>query len=287
MNSLVFTFTFCCITLVSNAQLDPAPVSFWNHYDQFNPAMSALEYKQHAAITYRNQSPALVYNAHNLQANYSTKIASRHGIGINSRIENNYFYTNFRVAANYNYKIILKDKHRFSFGAAVGVDDHSLKSKFQDEYPQFVTDKTSLDFSTGIAYTNNKLLLGFGVTRIGTTALRTKGTSESINPFQSAEQFYVNAAYAITLSQHLELKPQVLFQTSSNLSNINLNLLLTLKKKYWIAGTYYGRSSFAGMIGWDIKEKYRIGYTYQQYTSKLINGSHYGSHEFTLGFLLR
>lgn len=286
MKSHLFTVCFCLIAVSCFAQTDSHPSSFWNHYDQFNPAMTGLQYRHHGAMTYRNQNPSLSVRSQTLNANYGTKMGLHHGLGINSRVQSDYFSNNLRVALNYNYQLLLKENHIVSLGAGIGIDDHAIRPVFYGENPSFFTARTDLDFTTGVAYSNKKLLLGVGITRIGDIQLRVKGQEESYNPFIQREQLYLTAAYSIQLSQNLELKPQTLIQTDFDFTSIDFNLLLTLKKKYWLGASFNGNRIFSGTIGYDIKEKYRIGYAYQHYFSQL-NGFDRGKHEFTLGFLLR
>lgn len=285
MKSLSICFFFSLIVRSSLAQLDIQNVSFWNHYGFINPSMSALEYKQRAAISYEHRYFTPNYSISSVFANYDTKIGKQSGIGICYRFLNDFFFYDSRAILNYNYQIELKEDHTLSLGAGIGLENQVLHKDIYDETFTNVTARTDLDFTAGITYTNQKLLLGSGVTRIASTSLHVKSKKEPNYFYLWREQFYLHGAYPIAIANNVELKPQFLIQTNFDFTSINVNLMLTMKKKLWLGGSYHGNRTFSGTLGYDFKEKYRIGYTYQQYISS-INGYKNRSHEFTLGLLL-
>ena len=98
----------------------------------------------------------------------------------------------------------------------------------------------------------------------------------------------MNGHYKINLGKkkNLEIRPQFIYRTDFSFSSFDLNLLATYKDKYWAGFTYRNRDSFAFMMGWDIKKKFRVGYSVDIFPASLTNGS-IRSHEFNLGFFLK
>lgn len=287
MKAIILITSLACSTL-SLAQQDPLTTLFWQNLAHFNPAISGLENTHFGAVTYRNQWDGVNGAPVHVFANYGTRLWENHGIGVVYAHDRIGYTASNSALINYNYQIKLKENHRISLGAAAGI--YRLKSNptwvppssFPDNSLPTGFSSSKFDANAGIAYTNNKLLVGLGVTHL--TAPSLKSNTSTIS-FDVARHYYLNGAYKFTLGEHLSIKPQLLVRTDLIKMSGDFNVLATLKDNYWL-GISYRQYAIAGMIGWDIKGKYRIGYAYD-YPINTISNINRGSHEATLAFLLK
>ena len=271
----------------SLAQQDPITTQFWNHYTHSNPAMSGLLYKHSASATYRNQWVNVDGAPVTFFGNYDTRLGEHHGLGINYRYDHIGFIKEHMAHLNYNYQIHLDntDKNILSFGVGVGIQqlsyDYSktiFPTNLTYEIDPNANDKSpASNFNVGVAYTNRKLTLGFGITKLFQQRLS--------NGFHNARHYRLITEYDFRITRKLTLKPMLNIQTEGSFISANLTLLASLKDQYWIGIGYRTNEAVNFMIGLDIRKKFRIGYSYDYSMHKLSSISK-GSHEIVFGIYL-
>jgi type IX secretion system PorP/SprF family membrane protein len=84
----------------------------------------------------------------------------------------------------------------------------------------------------------------------------------------------------------LELIPSVFVQSDTRVTKIDLNTVFMYNKKLWAGVTYRVGSALVGMVGVNILNGIKIGYSYDFDTSALSNYSK-GSHEVMIGYDFR
>jgi len=256
---------------------------FWNTYSNFNPAMSGLKYQQHGAISYQTIAPSLSGSHQELQANYNMRLSGKHGVGINYSGDYNAF-TNNKIALNYNYQFDLKKAGKLSTGVATGVGRSEVREEYFDSFgaPYGSDPYNYFHLSLGTAYTWKNLILG-----ISTSNLFPQ--EDPAFSFNSGNRVGMNAhvSYGFELGKNLELTPRAIFTTYNGFHQLGLNVSTTFKKKFSLGLTAFNRDHYAVNLGWDIKEKYRVAYSFGRTFSKLSNSSSYGTHEFSIGYIIK
>jgi type IX secretion system PorP/SprF family membrane protein len=267
------------------AQQDPIFTQFWNSSSYFNPATTGLLYKHQAVVNYRNQWMGMNGSPTSLLANYNTKIDKyKSGIGFN------YLYETFgatiqnRFDLNYSYQLKLGDKQTLSVGASAGFKTMNFNLSligFDNNDPLVPKRKQETVFSSnfGIAYQLKKFTCG-----ISSTQINEIGDEKQF--FKFSRHYYVFASYDVTLNEKFNLKPQLLYRMNAGFMSTDLNVLVTYNKKYWLGVTNRDFTNFCFIAGLDLKEKFRVSYSYDLPQSKLISSSK-GSHELTLGLLIK
>jgi type IX secretion system PorP/SprF family membrane protein len=267
-------------------QQDPIFTQFWNNSTVFNPASTGLFYKHQTGINYRNQWVNMNGAPTTIFTSYNTRIDKyKSGFGFNYMYETIGAMKQNRFDLNYSYQLDLGDEKKLSFGLSAGIvnlnfEPYWVGTDLNDPLLPKSGQGSGFSSSTGIAFKSKKLHLGLSSTQINEANIKEIG-------FKFARHYYINASYDFNLSGNFSLKPQILFRTDGTFMSTDINLLAIFKKQYWLGITGRSRDSFAFMAGVDIKEKYRIGYSYDITVSKLNNGVSSGSHEITLGFFLK
>lgn len=274
------------------AQQDIISTTFWNNYAHVNPAMSALEYKKHGAFSFRKENAALSTDYTSILANYNFRLAEKHGIGVNFDYENGFSAKVSDFHLNYNYQLRFSPDRVLTIGAALGVTINKFHEAFvtsllaSDSTLQIAEKTTYFSPDVGVAYNSGNFMFGAGVTNLLEGEVSSKEEGEV--SFSPARQLYLNAHYKIKFGKkkNLEIRPQVMYRTDFGFRALDANVLATFKNKYWAGFTYRNNDAYAFMIGWDIKEKLRVGYSFDMVQSKLTNASQ-RAHEINLGIFLK
>jgi type IX secretion system PorP/SprF family membrane protein len=145
----------------------------------------------------------------------------------------------------------------------------------------------TFDLGLGLFYSTDELYVGISSTHLlnDRFVYETESTT-SVADEKMLRQFYLTAGYNLQFSNPLfELIPSVLLQSESEawITKIDLNTTFMYNKKFWAGVTYRLGSAVVGMIGVDILNGVKIGYSYDFDTSALSNFSK-GSHEVMVGY---
>jgi type IX secretion system PorP/SprF family membrane protein len=108
------------------------------------------------------------------------------------------------------------------------------------------------------------------------------GSAESTDKL--VRHYYLTAGYTLQMSNPaIELLPSMMLQSDLSSTKIDLNATVMYNKKFWAGVSYRVGAAVVGMIGIDILNGVKIGYSYDFDTSALDNFSK-GSHEVMVGY---
>ncbi|MFH0895734.1 MAG: PorP/SprF family type IX secretion system membrane protein [Bacteroidota bacterium] len=279
-----------CILLFSSslcmAQQEPQYTMYWNQYSIFNPAASGLFYDKYAAVTSRHQWVGFGAEPKTLAAQYCQKIDAIHGgAGIN------YFYDELglekkhHINLNYSFHLKLKNDNILSFGLYAGILRYTIdRTQFvfidpNDPLLQNLKKETDYNFNSGfgIVFKTHKYQAGAGISQLN----EPKFFSPSV---KSSRHYYLSSLYNIDLYK-LVIQPNLLFKTTLKNWQIDVSLRAFFIKHFWLGTGWRYQDAIMFMAGYDFKEKFRIGYSYDYTTSDIGHFSH-GSHELTLAMTL-
>ena len=95
--------------------------------------------------------------------------------------------------------------------------------------------------------------------------------------------FFVLGAYRHKINTYWELEPSVLLKAvSPSPVQIDIGLKALYNNKLWFGTGYRNNGDIAALLGYEILERFVVGYSYDLPTSTISNYSS-GSHEFMLG----
>jgi hypothetical protein len=134
----------------------------------------------------------------------------------------------------------------------------------------------------GLLYTSNKFVTGISISQFN-RAYYTKS-------YQDQLHVHLFLDYRIKISSNITIEPQALIVANLNgiteldgiagLFNV-ISVINNIRFGFGIRPT----DSANAMIGWDIKEKYRLGYSLDLGINSINSGV--GTHELCLAFLLK
>jgi type IX secretion system PorP/SprF family membrane protein len=283
MKQLLFPM-FLCMAFAVIAQEDLRSVMFWNNYGHYNPAFSGLTHRHLGTVSYKNNNSDFG-SSNMIMAGYGTAIKALHGgLGVNYM----YDHVNYgqgvvtgiqKLNLNYSYHISVGDSGTLAVGLGVGFTTfHNNYREILGSSMPFAEKGSTFDLNAGLMYVNRKWMLGISSTRIN------EPTYSHLD-FKERSTFHLMSAYTFNLGTRFELKPQLLVSASRYETAFNLNLMTTYKKQIWL-GASCGTRMASVMAGWDIREKFRIGYSFS-YNWDRVPNSTYNGHEVVLGILIK
>ncbi len=279
-------FFICVITSSLFAQQEPLSTQFWNNYTQFNPAMTGVEFKHQGGVTFRNQFDKVNDYPRTLFGNYDLQLNRKHSLGVNFYSFNTIASEVNSASLTYSYKLFINEENRhfLSIGTGLGIGttkyDYLNFPTEVEQLPGISEPSTFPKLNVGLAYNWNRLNVGFGITQL-TGDLGARGI------YEPSQHYYVNAAYRLKIAENLDVLPRVMFRTDKVFQSTDFNLMATYKKKYSIALGMRNTDAFIFILQYDLFERLRLGYSYEQVVSKLTAGSKKATHEFVIGFQLK
>ena len=216
------------------------------------------------------------------------------GVGLSILSDNLAFDNNLALAATYAYRLSIGagtlgigvdiGLYNQAFAATWYIPDNPNRSDIQQpgQDPSIPLEKESqiaFDLGFGLYYKADNLYFGISSKHINKPVIR----FETANPYL-ARHYYAIAGYRFQLSNPLfEILPSAIFRTDGRINSFDVSGLVRYNKKFWGGVSYRAGDALIGIIGFELFNGLRVGYSYDFTTSEIGNHSN-GSHEFTLGY---
>ena len=137
---------------------------------------------------------------------------------------------------------------------------------------------TAFDMGGGLYFHSEKLYIGVSATHL----LESKVDLDKFKK-EFKRHFYGMIGYSFDLSPSLALKPSIFVKNVTDNTTADFNLNLHINNRFWIGASYRTEDAFVALLGLNITEKLRLGYSYDFTTSNIKKYSD-GSHEIMLGY---
>lgn len=209
-------------------------------------------------------------------------------------------FRKLQVSGTYALHLPVTKKMNLSFGTRIGLSNNIfLRDKAQvlnlvdqtqtytdNTYNSFAADQSSkyiLDIGAGLYLYSKKLFIGIAADQL-TKDLVEFGTGSA--NFNNQMHFVGTAGYKIPLNENLSLTPAILakFMSPSPVS-FEGSMQLEYKEWLWAGVSYRHKDAVIGMLGLNISERFKFGYSYDFSLSRFKDVSG-GGHEIVLGLML-
>ncbi len=261
----------------------------YNHYFMnpylYNPSYIAPSGYSELFLNYRRQWAQ--FTDAPVTATLNLQVPINHAMGFGVNLYNDkagVLQTNTGVVS-FAYQIYLgkstSDLHRLGFGLAAGVTMNRIDLSVVDDPddPALLNNKTnSLDGQFGINYQFNNLKIGFALPRLFVTSV------VSEDGFNTPQLDQLNNTIS-TISYNFEINPRVsfepffLYRTMEGVdSQFEMLGVVKLDNLAWAGASYRQDYGAAAFLGFNLKEKLRVGYAYE-FAPSQVTGFGNGSHE--------
>ena len=209
-------------------------------------------------------------------------------------------FRKLQVSGTYALHLPVTKKMNLSFGTRIGMSNNIfLRDKAQvlnlvdqtqtytdNTYNAFAADQSSkyiLDIGAGLYLYSKKLFVGIAADQL--TKDLVEFGSGSAN-FNNQMHFVGTAGYKIPLNENLSLTPAILAKMMSPAPvALEGSLQLEYKEWLWAGVSYRHKDAVIGMLGLNISERFKFGYSYDFSLSRFKDFSG-GGHEIVLGLML-
>jgi len=145
--------------------------------------------------------------------------------------------------------------------------------------PQAKESRVAFDLGFGVFYRSENIFMGISATHLNQARIK----YENATPYL-VRHYYVTAGYNIQLQNPLfEIMPYFILKTDFKANQIYLNTTVKYNKKFWGGVSYRGGDAIVGLVGLELFNGVRIGYSYD-FTVSQIGKYSDGSHELTIGY---
>ncbi|MBN1951248.1 MAG: type IX secretion system membrane protein PorP/SprF [Bacteroidales bacterium] len=217
---------------------------------------------------------------------------TKHGVGLSLYRDGIGFNTDINASINYAFRFAINDG-TLGIGINAGFLDNSLAAEWvaQEQSDAGIptsdgADNPVLSLGAGLFYRTEEIYFGASVLNINQPEVSYSSTDAGISEanYNLSMHYYVTAGYNMQLPNPAwELKPAVLLKSDARSTDMDLNLTCVYNKKFWAGVTYRTGEAVVGMIGLELIEGLKVGYSYDVQTSALANHSQ-GSHEILLNY---
>jgi type IX secretion system PorP/SprF family membrane protein len=208
-------------------------------------------------------------------------------------------FRNISFAGTYAIHIPLSKTVNMSLGVRAGMSNHSfLQDKAQVlsgitggpadiAYDNFVANGFSrmfMDVSSGLFVYSERFFVGVSAFQITRDFVSIGSGLTNFNPVM---HFDFSAGMILNINDDLTIMPALSAKYMSPTSPIvQLNAQLEYKEWLWFGLGYRHTDAVLGMVGMNINERFKIGYSFDYTTSRLNNFTS-GGHELVLGIMIR
>ena len=214
------------------------------------------------------------------------------GVGLSILSDNLGFNKDLGLSVAYAYRLDI-GSGTLGIGVNIGLFNKALEAEWyipselegsttpdQDpSIPKKDESQIAFDMGMGLFYSTDNLYFGISTTHLNQAQIR----YETSNPYL-ARHYYAIAGYRLQLSNPLfEILPSAIIRSDGRTNSFDVSSLVRYNKKFWGGVSYRAGDALTGIIGFELFNGVRVGYSYDFNTSSIGNYSK-GSHEFTLGY---
>ncbi len=294
-----FLYLLLIVNLAAFSQRDPQFTNNMHYKLGVNPGVAGAEGTINGIILNRYQwsggdgaPETLVFSADAA----INAFGAPGGIGLNIVNDKAGFEKSTKVNLNYAYHKTV-GWGKLGIGVSFGVFNISMNGDWktgEDELgiytdpssdpaiPQGEVSQVALDAGIGLYLSNNQYFMGASVTHINQAYIKYSDLSVDF----LTRQYYLTGGYNIKLANPLfELRPSFLFKTDIAFWQLDLNTNVVFNERFWGGITYRVQDAIALLMGMEMENGLRFGYSFDLTTSKLAAYG-YGSHEIFVSYSL-
>ena len=297
MNKRILTGLIIVVSVNAFPQQDPQFSQYMFNLTSVNPAYVGSTDMISLSLINRQQwvgfdgAPGTTF----FQANAPVKpFGIKSGVGlsiINDRIA---FNKDLGISAYYAYRLDI-GPGTLGIGFNIGLINKALDASWDipgelgtnftppENDPAIPDEKESrmaFDLGVGLFYNAENLFFGLSTSHLNQPKIKYVDKNASY----ISRHYYAVAGYRLQMpNPAFEVMPSVILKTDGRVNQIDASAIVIYNKKFWGGVSYRVGDALIGMIGIEMFNGVRIGYSYDFTTSDIGNYSD-GSHEFMVGY---
>lgn len=211
-------------------------------------------------------------------------------------------FRDISVAGTYAIHLPVSKDYNISFGAKLGLSNSSflqeraqVLSQMPDytgptvtdaTYDNYLANQSSLNFmeiGAGLFFYSDRLYAGISADQLSRNSISFGSGTANFDPQM---HFNIMAGYRLNLTDDWTIMPSALVKIMPPApTSIEGSLQFEYKRWLWFAASYRHNDAVVGMLGCNLSERFKIGYSYDFSITDFNNYSS-GGHEVILGLML-
>lgn len=293
MKRILLFVALIAASITMKAQQDPQFTQWFNDKLSFNPASAGINNAHCLSAFYRTQWTGLEGQPKTAMFNYSGKVGTKLGVGLNFYNDQLGQETNNVVKLSGAYHMPAGNGAQFSAGISLGFYGKQLGNDWRpidqgdNTIPNNGVNDNAFDLGLGVYYwKQDKYYVGLSSTHL------TAADMEQLNIGVARHYFFMGGYnFDLNTSTPLVLRTNLLAKSDFNKTALDVNVNVLYDGFLYGGLTYRPGDAIAPVVGVEYcqaKEKggnqcFKLGYSYDVTTSNLSNYSN-GSHEIFLSY---
>lgn len=286
MKKILAVITVSCLSTVGFAQQDPQFSQNMFNRLFVNPAYAGSSESICAHLLYRNQWVNYDGAPKTGVIGIDGPVANgKVGVGLSILTDKIGFENTLQGKLSGNYKF---DVGQGKLGLGIDLDfmQHQIDGNFRAPDPAVVDPSipkagvsgTAFDLGFGAYYNNDKFFAGVSASHLLESSVDLDNFSKVYK-----RHMYGMVGYNLEVSPMVILKPMIFVKNVSGNTTFDINVNAQYNERFWVGFSYRNEDAIVGMLGMNVTEKLKVGYSYDFTTSQLKNYSD-GTHEIMLGY---
>lgn len=287
----LFIFISLCFAGTVHAQQNLV----YNHYFLnpflYNPSYIAPNGYTELYLNYRKQWAGFGDNAPSTATlNFHLPINYKMGVGVTAYQDQQGVLRTTTALLSYGYQVYFGKNtslvHKLAFGLSAGMTYSYIPIDQVDngDLPDDALTRnntSSMDGQVGLHYQLKNFRLSFALPRLFRTYVTSvDGFNEPT--IRQVTSTISSISYNFSLSPKVAFEPIITYRTEKDFdSQYEAAGILRLNNIAWIGGSYRQDYGPAAFLGFNIKDRYKVGYAYE-FAPQQVSGIGGGSHEFQL-----
>jgi type IX secretion system PorP/SprF family membrane protein len=223
----------------------------------------------------------------------------KHAVGAQVIADEYGAFRNLSFSGTYAVHVPISQSINMSLGVRAGMSNHSfLQDKAQVlsnmiggptdlTYDNFIANGYSrmfMDLNTGLFVYSERFFVGISAFQLTQDFVSIGSGVTNFNPIR---HFDLSGGVMLGLNENMTLMPALSAKFMAPTSPIfQVNIQMEYKEWLWYGLGYRHTDAIVALIGANLNERFKIGYSFDYTTSRLSNFTS-GGHEFVLGFMIR
>ncbi len=204
-------------------------------------------------------------------------------------------FSKLNLSGTYAIHIPMSKSVNLSFGAKLGYNNNSfnrnkavaLNQGTDQVYQEFTNtnlNRNLINIGSGLYLYSNKFFLGLSAENLTKDMI---AFGSGVINFDTKIHTNITGGYKLKLNSNLTLTPSFLVQyMSPSPMSTAVSMQLEFKEWLWCGLSYRNKDAVIGMLGMNISNRFKLGYSYDFSVSR-FNSVASGGHELVLGIMLR
>jgi len=297
MKKSIFVWLVVIVSVNAFPQQDPQFSQYMFNLTSVNPAYVGSSDMISLSLINRQQwvgfdgAPGTTFFQANAPVN---PFGIKSGVGLSIMNDRIAFNQDLAIDAYYAYRLDI-GQGTLGIGFNIGLINKALDASWDipgelgtdftppENDPAIPDEKESrmaFDLGFGLFYNTENLYFGLSTAHLNQPKIKYVDKNASY----ISRHYYAVAGYRLQMpNPAFELLPSVILKTDGKVNQIDASAIVRYNKKFWGGVSYRAGDAFIGIIGIEMFNGVRIGYSYDFTTSDIGNYSD-GSHEFTVGY---